>query len=93
MSKDKETLQKKIKGWVLNLHAGKYSVLRKVIFFFQYFLRMPRVFQILSSKQAESGACLQIVSSAVHGIGFQKSPEITVLFNYILHNYSEQNMH
>lgn len=34
MSKDKETLQKKIKGWVLNLHAGKYSVLRKVIFFF-----------------------------------------------------------
>ena len=33
MSKHKETLQMKIKGWVLNLHAGKYSVLKKWFFF------------------------------------------------------------
>ena len=32
MSKHKETLQTKIKGWVLNLHAGKYSVLKKWFF-------------------------------------------------------------
>lgn len=34
MSKGKETLQKKVKGWIFKFHTGKYSVLRKTDDFF-----------------------------------------------------------
>lgn len=51
--------------------ADKYSLLEKAEhFFLKYVLRIPRIFQMLSRKQAESGGCFQVVSSAVYRLGF-----------------------
>lgn len=43
-----ETSQKKVKDWIFKFHAGKYSVLGKTDDF-SYILRVPRIFQMLSS--------------------------------------------
>lgn len=63
-------LPEKLKYWILkfvqiNILCWKRQTLLK-----KYVLRIPRIFQMRSKKQAESGGCFQIVSSAVYRLGF-----------------------